>query len=98
MRDWARGSSISACDLGEQLLQQQPLAAGQHAVQRLLGHLQLLFVPAGVGVVQYLGLIGASVVPFLTGLLVSWLAALLVTAGVASALLAVGGARRRRAS
>jgi holin-like protein len=63
----------------------------------LLDHLQLLFVPAGVGVVQYLGLIGASVVPLVAGLLLSWLAALLTTAAVASGLLLVTGNRRRRA-
>jgi putative effector of murein hydrolase LrgA (UPF0299 family) len=55
----------------------------------LLKHLQLLFVPAGVGVVQYLSVIGASAVPLLVGLLVSWFAALATTAGVALLLLKV---------
>jgi holin-like protein len=49
----------------------------------LLNHLQLLFVPAGVGVVQYLSVIGASAVPLVVGLVVSWAAALVTTAGVA---------------
>ena len=52
----------------------------------LLKHLQLLFVPAGVGVVQYLSVIGASAVPIVVGLLVSWFAAL-ATTGVVAALL-----------
>ncbi len=56
----------------------------------LLQHLQLLFVPAGVGVVQYLSVIGASAVPLLVGLLVSWFAALATTAGVALLVLRLG--------
>jgi len=51
---------------------------------RLLENMQLLFIPAGVGVTQYLGVIGAAVVPISVGLLTSWLAALLVTATVAT--------------
>ena len=35
-----------------------------------------VFVPAGVGVVQYLSVIGASAVPLVVGLVVSWFAAL----------------------
>lgn len=60
----------------------------------LLAHLQLLFVPAGVGVVQYLSLVGAAAVPLLLGLVLSWVAAVVVAAGVAAALLAL----RRRGS
>ena len=55
----------------------------------LLKHLQLLVVPAGVGVVQYLSVIGASAVPLVVGLLISWFAALATTAGVALLLLKV---------
>lgn len=62
----------------------------------LLKHLQLLFVPAGVGVVQYLSVIGASAVPLVVGLFVSWFAALATTAAVATLLLRV--TRRRTAS
>lgn len=54
----------------------------------LLRHLQLFFVPAGVGVVQYLSLLAGAAVPLLLGLVVSWLLALTVAAGVAAALLA----------
>ena len=65
----------------------------------LLRHLQLLFVPAGVGVVQYLSVIGASAVPLVVGLLVSWFAALATTAAVAVLLLRLGkGVRRGRAT
>jgi holin-like protein len=53
----------------------------------LLKHLQLLFVPAGVGVVQYLSVIGASAVPLVVGLVVSWFAALATTVAVALILL-----------
>jgi len=63
----------------------------------LLKHMQLLFVPAGVGVVQYLSVIGASAVPLVTGLLVSWFAALLATALSAAALVALGRRLGRRA-
>ena len=59
----------------------------------LLRHLQLLFVPAGVGVVQYLSVIGASAVPLVVGLLVSWFAALAST--VAVTLLLLKAVRRR---
>lgn len=60
----------------------------------LLRHLQLLFVPAGAGVFAYLSLLGASVVPLLAGLVLSWLAAL-VSATVVAVLLLRLGARGR---
>ncbi len=62
----------------------------------LLKHLQLLFVPAGVGVIQYLSVIGASAVPLVMGLLVSWFAALATTAAVT--LLLLKTVRRRAAA
>jgi holin-like protein len=62
----------------------------------LLRHLQLLFVPAGVGVVQYLSVIASAAVPLVLGLVVSWLLALLVTAGVAAALFSWQHHRRDR--
>ena len=71
-------------------------AAVVRASEALLHHLQLLFVPAGVGVVQYLSVIGASAVPLVVGLAVSWFAALATTAGVAAALLAVSSRRAAR--
>lgn len=60
------------------------------AADALLRHLQLLFVPAGVGVVAFLPAIAAGLLPIAAGLLLSWLAALLVTAATAAAVLAVG--------
>lgn len=56
----------------------------------LLRHLQLLFVPAGVGVIQYLGVLGAFALPVTVGLLLSWFAGLVVAALVAAGLLALG--------
>jgi len=64
------------------------------AAEVLLRHLQLFFVPAGVGVVQYLSLIAASAVPLVAGLFLSWFAALATTAAVAG-VLAAASARRR---
>jgi holin-like protein len=55
------------------------------AADALLRHLQLLFIPAGVGLIAYLRLIGAQWWPIVAGILVSWLIALLVTAGVGMA-------------
>jgi holin-like protein len=62
----------------------------------LLRHLQLLFVPAGVGVVQYLSVIASAAVPLVLGLVVSWLLALVVTAGVAGGLFSWQRRRRSR--
>lgn len=44
----------------------------------LIKHLQLLFIPAGVGVVTMFGQIGHAPLPLLGGLLVSWIAGLVV--------------------
>lgn len=44
----------------------------------LLRHLQLLFVPAGVGVVTYLTLLREDAVPIVGALFLSWLAGLAV--------------------
>ncbi|WP_109510182.1 CidA/LrgA family protein [Nocardioides speluncae] len=61
------------------------------AADALLRHLQLLFVPAGVGVVTYLTLLREDALPIAAGLLVSWLAGLVTVAGLVVLL------RRRRA-
>ena len=58
----------------------------------LLRHLQLLFVPAGVGVVVYLDQLRSDALPLAIGLWGSWLLGLIVTGLVVSALL-----RRTRA-
>jgi len=48
----------------------------------LLGSLSLLFVPAGVGVVQYFGLLGEHGVALAAALIVSTVATLVATVGV----------------
>jgi holin-like protein len=60
----------------------------------LLRYLSLLYVPAGVGVVAYLSLLGSALLPTAVALVVSWLAGLLATAGAAALLLRATGARR----
>ena len=52
------------------------------AARGLLGVLPLLFVPAGVGVVQYLGLLRAQGVALAAALVVSTVLTLVVTVGV----------------
>ncbi len=52
------------------------------AATGLLGSLSLLFVPAGVGIVQYLGLIGEYGVALVVSLVVSTVLTLLATVGV----------------
>lgn len=50
----------------------------------LLRHLQLLFIPVGVGVIAYLPVLAQAWLPILGALLVAWFAALSATAGVAA--------------
>ena len=64
----------------------------------LLAHLQLLFVPAGAGVVAYLPLLLSSWLPIVGGLVLGWLAALLATAGAGLATLSVESRLQRRAA
>ena len=52
------------------------------AANGLLAALPLLFVPAGVGVVQYLGLLREEALTLATALVVSTLLALVATVGV----------------
>ncbi|MBM9460965.1 CidA/LrgA family protein [Nocardioides sp. zg-536] len=60
----------------------------------LLRHLQLFFVPAGVGVVAYLALLGREAVPITVAMLGSWVLGLLVVAWTAVALERLLGKRR----
>jgi holin-like protein len=60
----------------------------------LLRYLPLLYVPAGVGVVAHLARLRADALPIAGGLVVSWLAALVVTAAVTALVLRLTGARR----
>ena len=59
------------------------------APSALLGVLQLLFVPAGVGVVVYLATLRDNALPLAGGLWISWGAGLAVTALVVAGLLRV---------
>jgi holin-like protein len=59
----------------------------------LLGHLSLLFVPAGVGVVGHLGRLGANGAPILAAILVSTALAIAVGAGVFVAVARLTGSR-----
>lgn len=61
------------------------------AADRLLAHLQLLFVPAGAGVVQYLSLLGGSALPVVAGLVGAWAACLVATALITAGLLRLRG-------
>jgi len=61
-----------------------PVAA---AAAPMLKHLQLLFVPAGVGIVVLLGELRADWLPISVGVWGSWLLGLLVTGWVATLLI-----------
>lgn len=80
-----------------QLRKPGPAAGVVRAADLLLRHLQLLFIPAGAGVVVYLSLLADSWLPALGGLVLSWLAVLLVTAGVGVGTLRVERRFRRDA-
>lgn len=56
------------------------------AADALLRHLQLFFVPAGVGVVAHLSLLRSESVPVLASLVVSWLLGLLTVGWLAAGL------------
>ena len=47
----------------------------------VLNHLQLLFIPAGVGVVPHLPALADAGIPVLAGLVLPWLVVIVVTAG-----------------
>jgi holin-like protein len=75
------------------LLQWPPVRAPvEAAAQPLLGHLSLLFVPVGVGVIGHLGLVGQYGVQMLVALVLSTWVGLLVAAWVLRALLPREGA------
>ncbi len=57
------------------------------AADELLGWLPLLFVPAGAGLILYLHLFAEQWLPIVAGVLLSWLAAVLVTIGVGAGIL-----------
>jgi len=61
----------------------------------LLRHLQLLFVPAGVGVIVYLDELRDDALPLAAGLWLSWLLGLAVTGAVVASLARLDGRRGR---
>ena len=64
-----------------------PEAGVVRAGDALLKHLQLFFVPAGVGVVVYLGVLRDDALPVTVSLVGSWLAGLLVVGWIVQAAL-----------
>lgn len=77
----------------------QRLQPGEHAAvveapALLLRHLQLLFVPAGVGLVVYLETLRDDALPLAAGLWLSWLVGFVLTALVVAGLLKLQRARR----
>ena len=60
----------------------------------LLRHLQLLFVPAGVGLIVYLDVLRDHALPLAAGLWVSWAAGLVLTGTVVGLLLRLGARER----
>jgi holin-like protein len=66
------------------------------AADLLLRHLQLLFVPAGVGVIAYFSVIAEEWLPIVGGMVLSWLAVLVITGGAGVGVLQVESWYRRR--
>jgi holin-like protein len=81
--------------LGLLLVRRPPSSSGLvRGPQALLRYLPLLYVPAGVGVVAHLARLRADALPIAGGLVLSWLAGILVTAAVTALALRVTGARK----
>ncbi len=57
----------------------RPVRALQHTADGMLAHLSLLFVPAGVGIVQYVGLIADEWLPVGASLVGSTVLTIVVT-------------------
>jgi putative effector of murein hydrolase LrgA (UPF0299 family) len=72
----------------------RPRSALVRGPSLLLGHLQLLFVPAGVGVIAYLHPLRADALPLAAGLWLSWLLGLAVTGVVVAGLARITGRGR----
>ncbi|GAB2873019.1 CidA/LrgA family protein [Nocardioides pacificus] len=72
----------------------------EHAIfrasDRLLRHLQLLFIPAGVGVITALSRFADDALPITVGLVGSWLLGLVVVGGLVEVLLRWRGRRQGR--
>ena len=67
------------------------------AADGLLRQLHVLVRPAGAGIVAYLAVLGAAWLPVLCGLVISWLAVLVITAGTGMAVLRLESRVRRSA-
>lgn len=76
----------------------RPQSGLVQAADGLLKHLQLLFIPVGVGVIAYWPVLARSWVPVLGGLVVAWLAALVAAAAAGAGTLRLQGRRQRRAT
>jgi holin-like protein len=72
----------------------RPPAGVDAVADRMLANLSLLFVPAGVGVMQYLDLIADEWAPIALALLGSTVITLAVTAALAAATLPPRGSER----
>lgn len=70
-----------------------PAASTVRAADGLLANMQLFFIPPGVGILAHLALLRSEWLPAAGGLVIAWVAALVVTA-VTAALLMRGRARR----
>jgi holin-like protein len=81
-----------------QLRAPRPDSSLVHAADGLLKHLQLLFIPVGVGVIAYWSLLARAWLPVVGGLAIGWLAALLAAAGVGVAVLRLEARRDRRST
>lgn len=63
------------------------------AADGLLANMQLFFIPPGAGIIAHVAVLRSEWVPAVGGFLISWLAALVVTAGTAALLLRLGRSR-----
>lgn len=70
-----------------QLLPQQRARSLLSASDGLLAHLQLLFIPAGVGIVAVLGIVRDDALPIVGAVVVSWAVGLVVVGWTVTLLL-----------
>lgn len=83
--------------LGLLVLRRPPVDAGVlRAADQVLEHLQLLFVPAGVGVVVYLAVLRDEALPLVAGLVASWFLGLVAVGWTVGGLARLGRARAAR--
>ena len=66
------------------------------AADGLLKHLQLLFIPVGVGVIAYWTVLVRAWLPVVGGLTIAWLAALVAAAGAGAGMLRLEARLDRR--